>query len=104
NQGGKAQSAGESTVVTLGGVPLAQVVLNQCAPDEIVLSVPSDLRRGPVVRLTVSAGGEQSAPASFEVRPWISSLRPLRGIGGVPLAIPFEVSTTTTVAIEFDGQ
>ena len=103
-KGGKLKSQGSPTSVTFGDVQLAESDLIKCAPDEIVLSVPSDLRRGPVVQLTVSAGGEQSAPASFEVRPWISSLRPLRGIGGVPLAIPFEVSTATAVAIEFDGQ
>src|SRR2546421_350710 len=68
-KGSKLKSQGSPTSVTFGDVQLAESDLIKCAPDEIVLSVPSDLRRGPVVQLTVSAGGEQSAPASFEVRP-----------------------------------
>jgi hypothetical protein len=66
--------------------------------------VPSDVQRGPNVRLTISAGGGESAPVFFEVRPWINSIRPLRGIGGVPLTIPFEVPQGTSVGVEFDGQ
>jgi Pvc16 N-terminal domain len=103
-KGGKLKAQGSPTSVTFGDVQLAESDLIKCAPDEIVLAVPSDLRRGPVVQLTVSAGGRQSASASFEVRPWISSLRPLRGIGGIPLAIPFEVPKATAIAVEFDGQ
>jgi hypothetical protein len=56
------------------------------------------------VQLTVDSGTGESAPAFFEVRPWINFIQPLRGIGGVPLTIPFQAAQGTALAVEFDGQ
>ncbi len=103
-KGSNLKEHGSQTYVAFGDVQLAESDLLKCERDEIVLVVPSYLRRGPSVRLTVSAGGGESAPAFFEVRPWINSIRPLRGIGGVPLTIPFVVPQGTTVGAEFDGE
>jgi hypothetical protein len=103
-RGGNLKGQGAQTFVTFGDVQLAEDDLVSCERDEIVLAVPAALQRGPRVRLTVGAGGGESEPAYFEVRPWISSVRPLRGVGGVPLAIPFAAAQGETVAVEFDGQ
>lgn len=103
-RGGNLKGRGSQTFVNFGDVQLAEDDLVSCERDEIVLVVPSALQRGPRARVTVGAGGGESAPAHFEVRPWISSVRPLRGVGGVPLAIPFAAAQGEVVAVEFDGQ
>jgi hypothetical protein len=92
------------TVVTFGDVRLAESDFVRCTQDEIVLVVPSSLQRGPKVQLTVDSGTGESAPAFFEVRPWINFIQPLRSIGGVPLTIPFQAAQGTALAVEFDGQ
>jgi hypothetical protein len=103
-KGSDLKAAGSATTITFGETTLAESDLVKCTRDEIVLTVPADLQRGPRVRVRVGAGGEESADALFEVRPWISSVRPLRGIDGVPLEIPYEVPAGMTVGVEFDGQ
>ncbi len=103
-RGGNLKGQGSQTFVTFGDVQLAEGDLVRCERDEILLAVPPALQRGPRVPLTVSAGGGESAPAYFEVQPWINSVRPLRGVGGVPLVIPFAAAQGETVAVEFEGQ
>jgi hypothetical protein len=103
-KGGGLKMQGRQTVVTFGDVQLAESDFISCTPDEIVLTVPSSLQRGPRVQLTVDSGAGESAPAFFEVRPFINSIQPLRGIGGVPLTIPFQAAPGTALAVEFDGQ
>lgn len=103
-KGSNLKEHGSQTYVAFGEVQLAESDLVKCERDEIMLVVPSGLQRGPKVRLTVSAGRDESAPVFFEVRPWIDAIRPLRGIGGVSLSIPFAVPQGTNVGVEFDGQ
>ncbi|HST54085.1 MAG TPA: Pvc16 family protein [Pyrinomonadaceae bacterium] len=103
-KGSGLKAQGRQTVVTFGDVRLAESDLVRCTPGEIVLAVPSSLQRGPRVQLTVDCGAGESAPAFFEVRPWINFIQPLRGIGGIPLAIPFQAAEGTALAVEFDGQ
>jgi hypothetical protein len=95
---------GGQTVINFGDVRLAESDFVKCTQDEIVLVVPSSLQRGPRVQLTVDSGTGESAPAFFEVRPWINFIQPLRGIGGIPLTIPFQAAQGTALAVEFDGQ
>lgn len=103
-KGSNLKEHGSQTYVAFGDVQLAESDLVKCERDEIMLVVPSALQRGPKVRLTVSAGSDESAPVFFEMRPWIDAIRPLRGIGGVSLSIPFAVPQGTSVGVEFDGQ
>jgi hypothetical protein len=103
-KGSGLKAQGRQTVVTFGDVQLDESDLVKCMQDEIVLVVPSSLQRGPRVQLTVEAGAGESAPAFFEVRPWINFIQPLRGIGGIPLTIPFQAAQGTALAVEFDGQ
>jgi hypothetical protein len=103
-KGNRLKAQGRQTVVTFGDVQLDESDFVRCTPDEIVFVVPSSLQRGPRVQLTVDSGAGESAPAFFEVRPWINFIQPLRGIGGIPLTIPFEVAEGATLAVEFDGQ
>ncbi|HEV2708104.1 MAG TPA: Pvc16 family protein [Pyrinomonadaceae bacterium] len=98
------KTANSSTVVRLDELMLDETALLKCTPEEIALIVPDALTRGPRVSLSVISGGQESAPVSFEVRPWIDAIRPLRGLTGVPLVIPYEVPAATTVAVEIDGK
>jgi hypothetical protein len=103
-KGGNLKGQGSPTVITFGDVQLTESDFVKHTSSEIVMLVPSSLQRGPRVQLTVETGAGQSAPAVFEVRPWIGSIQPLRGIGGIPLTIPFESPEGTTLGVEFDGQ
>jgi hypothetical protein len=103
-EGSGLKARGRQTVVRFGDVQLDESDFVRCTPDEIVFVVPSSLQGGPRVQLTVDSGAGESAPAFFEVRPWINFIQPLRGIGGVPLTIPFEAAEGTALAVEFDGQ
>jgi hypothetical protein len=103
-KGSGLKAQGRQTVVRFGDVQLDESDFVRCTPDELVFVVPSSLQRGPRVQLTVDSGAGESAPAFFEVRPWVNSIQPLRGIGGVPLTIPFEAAEGTALAVEFDGQ
>jgi hypothetical protein len=103
-KGSGLKAQGRQTVVRFGDVQLDESDFVRCTPDELVFVVPSSLQRGPRVQLTVDSGAGESVPAFFEVRPWVNSIQPLRGIGGVPLTIPFEAAEGTALAVEFDGQ
>lgn len=103
-RGANLKSDAAPTVVTVGDVQLAETELLKSTAEEIVLKVPEAPRRGPQLAVVVSCGGMESAPAVYTVEPWIQSVRPLRGITGVPVEIPFELPEGETVAVEFDGQ
>jgi hypothetical protein len=94
------KAQGASTVVTVGGVTINESELIKITSEEIVLNVPEAPPSGPKLRLTVTVGGRESEPVFYEVEPWIDSLSPLRGIGGVPLSIPFDVLTAATVKVQ----
>jgi len=68
------------------------------------LVLPTAFQRGPEQRVVVINGGRESNEASFLVRPWIGSLRPLRGLTGVPITIPFDLDAVATVSAEIGGQ
>lgn len=102
-RGSNLKVAGRVTSVLINGSEIAEDELTKVAPDEIVLTIPGVLERGPRLRLTVVAGGQESQPTFFEVSPWISAVTPLRGITGVPLTIPFDIPTGATVSVEVDG-
>jgi hypothetical protein len=95
--------AGRATSVMINGTQIAEAELTKVAPDEIVLTIPELLERGPRLRLTVVAGGHESAPVFFEVSPWISAVKPLRGLTGIPISIPFDIPVGATVSVEVDS-
>ncbi|HEX8719719.1 MAG TPA: Pvc16 family protein [Pyrinomonadaceae bacterium] len=95
---------GSPTLVALGDATFDEGALVRCTPQEIALVVPAAPAGGPRLSVVVFAGGQESAPAFFEVRPWLAAVRPLRGLTGVPLVIPYEVPRGTAVAVEIDGQ
>lgn len=99
-KGSHLKAAGSSTVVTVGDLTLEESELIKITPEEIVLNVPEAPRAGPKLRLTVAANGRQSEPIFYEVKPWIDSLQPLRGISGIPLSIPFDVPAGTTAEMQ----
>jgi hypothetical protein len=52
----------------------------------------------------VSLSGRESAPAFYEVKPWIDLIQPVRGITGIPLSIPLEIPTGAIIGVEIDEQ
>ncbi|HEX8353316.1 MAG TPA: Pvc16 family protein [Pyrinomonadaceae bacterium] len=103
-KGSNLKSDAAPTVVTVGDVQLAETELLKSTAEEIVLLVPDAPRRGPRLPVVVSCGGMEIAPAAYTVEPWIQAVRPLRGITGVPIEIPFELPEGETVGVEFGGQ
>jgi hypothetical protein len=95
---------GKTTIVNAGEFEIEEADLIRVSDREIAFRLPPALQRGPRQLITVTVGGIESAPASYEVRPWISAIQPLRGITGVPLTIPFELPAGATVSAEFDRQ
>jgi hypothetical protein len=94
---------GTPTSVMVDDLEIGEADLASLGPNTIVFDVPTVLPRGPRLRVAVFAGGLQSEPVSYEVRPWIGPLRPLRGPAGVPLTIPFDVPAAATASVEIDG-
>lgn len=91
------------TTVTVGDVASSASDLTRLAPNEIALNIPEAIQRGPRVPIVVSVAGRSSPPAFYEVRPWLATHQPLRGITGIPLTIPFAVPPGATVSMEIDG-
>jgi len=98
------KSGGRVTTVTVGDATLTEAELSALTEREIRLVLPTAFQRGPEQRVVVINGGRESNEASFLVRPWIGSLRPLRGLTGVPITIPFDLDAVATVSAEIGGQ
>jgi hypothetical protein len=95
---------GMSTSVLIDDINLGEADLVKLTPEEIVLTIPEALQRGPKLRITISTGDRESAPVFYEVKPWISIIQPLRGVAGIPLTIPLDIPSVGTVGVEIDGQ
>ena len=95
---------GSSTSVMIDDIELAETSLTKLTDDEIVLTIPEAPPRGPQLRLSVIVGSSQSEAQIYEVRPWITSIQPLRGFTGIPLTIPFQVPAGAIIGVEIDGQ
>ncbi len=98
------KSKGLSTSVSIGDTILTETELARVSDEEIVLRVPEVVQRGPKLPIVVSVGSRRSAPAAYQVYPWISAVRPLRGITGIPLIISLEVPPGANLRVEIDGQ
>jgi len=98
------KSVGRVTSVTVGDTTFTEAELSALTEREIRLVLPTAFQRGPRQRVVVINGGRESNEASFLVRPWIGALRPLRGLTGIPITIPFELGAGTTVSAEIGGQ
>ena len=98
------KSRGRVTDVTVGDATLTESELSALTDREIRLVLPTAFQRGPKQRVVVISGGRESNEASFLVRPWIGTLRPLRGLTGVPITVPFELAAGATVSAEIGGQ
>lgn len=103
-KGSNLKRQGTPTILSMGDLTLAENELVKVTPEEIVLTMPEALRRGPKVRLGVSVGGRESAPEFYLVQPWINSITPLRGIAGIPLSIPFDAPAGAKLVAQFDGK
>jgi len=103
-RGADFQLAGIPTKVVIGDLELADSDLLLLSPNEIRVRIPEAPTRGPQLAIVVVVGSTASAPATYTIAPWIDSIVPLRGITGIPLTIPFQVSTGSTVSVEIDGQ
>lgn len=95
---------GASTLVTVGGDEFSAADFALLTAEEIQLTVPEAPPRGPRLPIVISIGGQESTPAFYEVRPWIDSIQPMRGVTGIPVTIPFEIPLGATVSAEIDGQ
>ena len=95
---------GASTSVMIDDLALSEPDLTKLSDDEIILRIPEAPQRGPGLHLSVVVSGRQSEPQLYEVRPWISSIQPMRGFPAVPLTIPFQVPPGATVGAEIDNQ
>jgi len=95
---------GASTSVLIDDVALSAADFVRLTDDEIVLNIIEAPQRGPRLQVSVKVDDRQSEPFVYQVRPWIPSPQPLRGFTGVPIAIPFEVPSGATLAVEIDGQ
>ncbi len=102
-RGSHLQTTGRTTSVLINDIELTEDDLTKLAADEIVLTIPELLERGPRLRITVVSGGQESAPVFFEVDPWINAVKPLRGITGIPLTIPYDIPAGATVSVEVGG-
>ena len=97
------KTTGMITTVAIDGETLSEADLTKITADQIVLKIPEAPQRGPRLALVVSAGGQKSEPAFYEVTPWFESLSPLRGITNIPLSIPFEVPGGATITATVAG-
>jgi hypothetical protein len=98
------RARGASTSVMIDDLTLSEPDLLKVSDDEIILIIPEAPQRGPRLHVAVMVGGIQSNSLPYDVSPWILSPQPLRGFTGVPLTIPFEAPTGTTISVEIDGQ
>jgi len=98
------RSRGYATVVMVDGQPLTGADLTKVTDKEILLNIPVDPQRQPELQVSVIAGDRQSEPVIYRVQPWILSPQPLRGFTGVPITIPFQVTSGTITGVEIDGQ
>lgn len=94
---------GVATVVIIDDLRLDEIDLVSLSNDQIVLNIPLALQRGPRLRISVLVGNNESESQTYEVRPWISTIQPLRGFTGVPLTFAFEVPSGATIGAEIDG-
>jgi hypothetical protein len=98
------RARGASTSVIVDDLVFSEPDLTKLGDDEIILTIPEALQRGPGLHLSVVVGPRRTASQIYEVRPWILSPQPLRGFTGVPLTIPFQVPPAATIGVEIDGQ
>jgi hypothetical protein len=101
--GGPFIAAGAATSILVGGVTLEEGDFVSLSSDTLVFNVPSSVTGGPSIPIVVSVGDRESNPVSYLVRPWISTLLPVRGDTGLPVTIPFEVPAGATVTAEVGG-
>ena len=95
---------GCDTSVAVGDTELSEADLLFRSDRELSIAIPEVLTQGPQVPIRVMLAGQKSAPARYEVRPWIRSLKPLRGITGIPLLVSSTALPAGTVTVEIDGQ
>lgn len=95
---------GGDTIVRIGDFEIGSSELISLSPNKVAIKVPETVTGGPFVPVTVVAAGRESLPLSYEVKPWLGMIFPLRGFTGVPLSIPFEVPVGSTASAEIDGQ
>jgi len=89
---------GMTTIVTVGEEQFAEADLLKLTASEIVIKIPEAPQRGPKLPLVVSVGQRSSAPASFEVTPWIDRISPFRGVTNIPITIPFDAAGAAVTA------
>jgi hypothetical protein len=94
---------GQPTKVTIGGVSIEQSEFDHLDSGKISVTIPADVSGGPNLSIVVSCGGFDSEPVTFQMRPWISSLQPIRGITGIPISIPFQVPSGATALVKIGG-
>jgi hypothetical protein len=94
---------GLATAVLIDDLRVDETDLVSLSDDQIVLNIPAALQRGPRLGISVLVGTNGSEAQTYEVRPWISSIQPLRGLTGVPLTFAFEVPSGATIEAAIDG-
>lgn len=95
---------GCETSVIVGDTVLSAADLVSRTERKIVFVIPEVVTGGPRIPIRVMAAGRKSDPILYEVRPWVRSVQPLRGVAGIPLRISCIVPPAGTVSVEIDGQ
>jgi hypothetical protein len=102
-QGSRFKQAGSPTSVQVGGDVFTEDQLTSISDTQIQLTIPAAPQTGPRLAIVVTAGGRSSAPAVYTVTPWISIVTPLRGITGIPIAIPIALPPAPAVQVDIGG-
>lgn len=101
--GSNLRIAGLPTTVTVGSEDFDESDLILLTDQEIRLTIPTAVQRGPSVPIAVATGRTQSASAFYTVAPWIDSVVPLRGIAGIDLTIAGRFSAGAALSAEVGG-
>jgi hypothetical protein len=76
--GGGLSSPGEMPIVTVGGQPVSIQPRSPPAVSSLTANLPTDLEAGPQADVRVSLNAVVSAPLTFTVTPWLSTITPVR--------------------------
>jgi hypothetical protein len=96
---------GQTTVVTVGGQPVAIQPTSPPAASLLTVTLPTNLEAGPQADIRVTLNGRTSTPISFTVTPWLSTVTPVRTALAANQKMTLEGIgfTATPRGVRFDG-
>jgi hypothetical protein len=96
---------GQTTIVTVGGQPVSIQPTSPPAVSSLTVTLPTDLEAGPQADVRVTLHGRVSAPLSFTVTPWLSTITPVRSAlaANQKMTLQGMGFTATPQGVRFDG-